>query len=579
MLVEHGLSQDLAKICGDGQTMSRIMLISEGAEHRTLLLAEQITRHIPEATICGIVYVARAGFFSRLGSGLRLVLSNVVCWVFGLLHGGRPKRSISDQHRPVGTRQGCNWKVLSTRDIEDPEVAKFASQTAPDLIITLETTHIQSKIALSPSLGTVQGRVSHVNRNGDKSLLRARPQTDWGLNIRIKHFTRSGEDLLLDFDLGPQALDSPTGLELKSQVILRDLLVQSTATILRERESKPSDRVRAWAAEMVPSCFSPHRHSLTDKIKIQVPPLRVRSNWKLCVYSLFLLSPFIVLRNWLRKLRRRHPVVFLNSHLVSDREHRMSLPTEAFYCLVRFLKRHYRIVSLSEAVRLLKSGNIGEPTIVLTFDDGYEDNFVNLRAVSEETGVPVVLFVSSDPVTERHEFAHDYDRGLKGFRALSWNQIRYWAADGTEFQSHTCSHFDCGSSDEVLLRREIVWSKRTLEEQLGRHVTSFSFPFGKLNNMSPIAIAMAERTYDHCFSCFGGENYPNRCENHRHLFRKHLAANPWECELELQGVFDILEPLRALIQIGLKSLAAKHLQSGTSPTKNNLDGSALRESE
>ena len=34
---------------------------------------------------------------------------------------------------------------------------------------------------------------------------------------------------------------------------------------------------------------------------------------------------------------------------------------------------------------LLKSGSINEPTLVITFDDGYEDNFVNLRAVSEET--------------------------------------------------------------------------------------------------------------------------------------------------------------------------------------------------
>jgi len=557
------------------------MLISAGAEHRTVLLAQQIARHIPEATICGIVYFARTGFLSRLGRGLHRIGSTVGCWVFGLLHGGRPTRSnpsILDPHCAVGTLQGCNWKVLATPDIENSQVFEFANNVIPDLIVTLETTNIPSRIAFLPHLGTVQGAVSHVNRNSDKGSLRARSQTDRRLSISIKHVTRGGEHLLFGFELGPQVLDSPIGLELKSQVLLRDLLVQSATALVQQRESKPSDRVWAWAAEMVPSCLTPHRYSVSNKVKDQVPPLRVRSNWKLCVYSLFLLSPFIVLRNWLRKLRRRHPVVFLNSHLVSDREHRMSLPTEAFYCLVRFLKRHYRIVSLSEAVRLLKSGNIGEPTIVLTFDDGYEDNFVNLRAVSEETGIPVVLFVSSDPVTERREFAHDYDRGLKGFRALSWNQIRYWAADGTEFQSHTRSHFDCGSSDEVLLRQEIVCSKQILEEQLRGYVTSFSFPFGKLKNMSPVAIAMAERTYDHFFSCFGGENYPSQCENHRHLFRKHLPANSWECELALQGVFDILEPLRASIQIGLKSLAAKRLQSGASVTKSNLDVCAGRES-
>jgi len=226
----------------------------------------------------------------------------------------------------------------------------------------------------------------------------------------------------------------------------------------------------------------------------------------------------------------------------------MSLPTEAFYRVVRFLKGYYRIVSLSEAVRLLESGNIDEPTVVLTFDDGYEDNFVNLRAVSEETGVPVVLFVSSDPVTERRGFAHDYERGLKGFPALSWDQIRYWAADGTEFQSHSCSHFDCGSADEVLLEREMVRSKRILEEQLGGPVTSFAFPFGKPQNMSAPAVAIAGQTYDHFLSCFGGENYPGQPRNLKHLFRKHLQGNAWESELVLQDIFEISVPWRTLIR-------------------------------
>jgi peptidoglycan/xylan/chitin deacetylase (PgdA/CDA1 family) len=559
--------------------MSRVMLISEEDEHKTLILAQQITRHIPQATICGIVYVTRARFVSCSGSGPRLFSSTLGCWLFGLIHGGRPKKSnsfIPDLRCPIGECRGINWNILSTQHIDNPEVFRYVNQGRPDLILTFQVRSIPSNIAVLANRGTVQGVLTHVKGNSDEPSLCSKVQADLRRHIEIRHITRNGEDLLLDFDLSPQPLDSATSLELKSHLILRDLLVQSAAAVVQHSEVKPSHRVRAWAAEMIPSCFRPHRCSPADTILYQVPPLRIRPKWKLCIYSLFLLSPFIVLRNWFRRLRRQHPIVFLNSHLVSDREHRMSLPTEAFYCVVRFLKRHYRIVSLSEAVRLLKSGNIQEPTVVLTFDDGYEDNFVNLRAVSEEMGIPVVLFVSSDPVTGRREFAHDYERGLKGFRALSWNQIRYWAADTTEFQSHTCSHFDCGSSDAVLLQQEMFWSKRILEEQLGSHVTSLAFPFGKPENMSPAAVTIAQQTYDHFFSCFGGENYPNRFADHKHLFRKHLSGNSWECELALQGVFDILEPLGASIRIGLKRLLARHLH--TSPAK-RLDMSAGQESE
>src|SRR4029077_5563433 len=119
----------------------------------------------------------------------------------------------------------------------------------------------------------------------------------------------------------------------------------------------------------------------------------------------------------------------------------------------------------------------------------------NLRAVSEEMDVPVALFVSTDPVTLHRQFAHDFSRGLLGFRALTWNQIRYWSAEGAEFHSHTCSHYDCASTDEDSLRKEMTDSKRVLEEQLRKSVTAFAFPFGKLKNMSGPAIDIAARTY------------------------------------------------------------------------------------
>ena len=51
---------------------------------------------------------------------------------------------------------------------------------------------------------------------------------------------------------------------------------------------------------------------------------------------------------------------------------------------VNYLLRHYRVVSLSEGVELVRTGAVKVPTVAITFDDGYADNFVNLRAVSEE---------------------------------------------------------------------------------------------------------------------------------------------------------------------------------------------------
>ena len=47
------------------------------------------------------------------------------------------------------------------------------------------------------------------------------------------------------------------------------------------------------------------------------------------------------------------------------------------------------------------------PTVAITFDDGYAENFVNLRAVTEETGLPIGYFISTEYISSGREFAHD----------------------------------------------------------------------------------------------------------------------------------------------------------------------------
>src|SRR5260370_31252043 len=112
----------------------------------------------------------------------------------------------------------------------------------------------------------------------------------------------------------------------------------------------------------------------------------------------FLRSPVCEARHGPRRWHGRYPVLILTHHLVTDRIHRMGISTETFWRQVRFLQRHYRIVDLSQGIELLHSGEAEVPCVALTFDDGYGDNFVSLRAVAEETGIPVALFLATQPV-------------------------------------------------------------------------------------------------------------------------------------------------------------------------------------
>lgn len=551
--------------------MLKVLLIAEGQARRIVLLAEQIERHVQGARVCGVIYrqapSSGSMIASRLRERIRSIGSVVSEVVLGLIHGGRlPQLRWSQSAIEQLSTRCCEaeWSLCIARNLSDANALEFARNSDPDLGIAVGHVSVPASMANLPRKGIVQGELASGDPQGSETAV-ARiggiPGAVPAIRVIVQRVAAERKaSELAHFELTSQPLDTHTSLRLKANLVLRDLLVQAAIAVAKDHSDKETSvRIESWVQSMIPMSFS-GADNATSQISVdQAPPLYVRRKWKLFAYSCILASPFVMLRNWIRRLRKRHPVLFLNSHLISDRHHQMTLPTEAFLREVRILQKHYEIIRLSDACRLLKSGFAERPTVVLTFDDGYEDNFLNLRAVSEELGIPVVMFVSTDPVTAHREFAHDLVRGLTGFRALTWDQVRYWSADGTEFQSHTCSHFDCGSTDESKLRKELVESKRELERRLGKRVTSFAFPFGKPKNMSKAATAIATETYDHFLSSFGGENFPDASESHKHLRRKHLQGNAWESELELQGAFDLVQSIKRFVKIQSRSPVSNRL--------------------
>ena len=60
-------------------------------------------------------------------------------------------------------------------------------------------------------------------------------------------------------------------------------------------------------------------------------------------------------------------------------------------------------------------------------------------------------------------------------------EIREMSAAGIEFGSHTVSHADLTRSSAEELRCELMDSKKTLEDLLGKRIVSLAYPYGKVN--------------------------------------------------------------------------------------------------
>ena len=71
------------------------------------------------------------------------------------------------------------------------------------------------------------------------------------------------------------------------------------------------------------------------------------------------------------------------------------------------LSRDYQVLSLNELVGLLKSAQLPKRGVVLTFDDGYADNFWNAKPLLEKYEVPATVFVTSGSLDSPGEFWWD----------------------------------------------------------------------------------------------------------------------------------------------------------------------------
>ncbi len=125
--------------------------------------------------------------------------------------------------------------------------------------------------------------------------------------------------------------------------------------------------------------------------------------------------------------------------------------------------------------------------MILTFDDGYRDNFTHAFPLLKKFAFPAVIFL----VTDRQRRTNFWDADEPQEPLMCDAEIREMSAAGIEFGSHTVSHADLTCCSEEELRCELSDSKKTLEELLGKKITSLAYPYGRVNETVKTAAAEA----------------------------------------------------------------------------------------
>lgn len=85
----------------------------------------------------------------------------------------------------------------------------------------------------------------------------------------------------------------------------------------------------------------------------------------------------------------------------------ISVSPENFSEHLQVLKTEANVIRLEELVRFQKQGNIPEKSVVITFDDGYLDNFSQAKPLLEQYQIPATIFVASGYTGGEREFWWD----------------------------------------------------------------------------------------------------------------------------------------------------------------------------
>lgn len=125
---------------------------------------------------------------------------------------------------------------------------------------------------------------------------------------------------------------------------------------------------------------------------------------------------------------------------------------------------------------------------ILTFDDGYLDNYTILFPLLKKYNFKAVIY----PVTDLDYNIWDNEEHFpfeKKLQLMSWDQMREMLKSGlVEFGGHTRNHCDLLVVDREIAFNEIKECKEILEKELNREVLSFSYPFGRFNDSHKIML-------------------------------------------------------------------------------------------
>jgi peptidoglycan/xylan/chitin deacetylase (PgdA/CDA1 family) len=279
------------------------------------------------------------------------------------------------------------------------------------------------------------------------------------------------------------------------------------------------------------------------------------------------------------RLRNKSRLIVFNYHRIKSNDNNFATPFDddvfgptvsQFKEQIKWLKQNAKILSEKELIDILDAKRVPSGlNVLITFDDGYRDNYTLAYPVLKELNVPAILFIPTNLINtrqigwwdiiaylikntkkpyiifedekfllavERKKTIDFFNNKMKLEKAektvnllknlaeaceadmpdfdkqdsqlMTWEQIREVSKNNISIGAHTHTHRVLSALDLSTQKEEMTLSKTILEQEIGNRVNSIAYPVGDYQHFTQESCNIAEQVgYKLGFSFNTGVNY------------------------------------------------------------------------